>query len=79
MSENDDFVPFVVTLPDSAAKEINRLKNYIEKNGSVGRVFKLTNSFSAKLPNSLLDDLRVNFPSARIDLDDPGELERFGR
>lgn len=79
MPADHELISFVVTLPDSDSEELDRLKGYIGQHGSVRRVFKLTNSLSAQLPNSLFDDLKVNFPSARIDLDDPGELEQFGR
>ncbi len=79
MPPDHELISFVVTLPDTASEELDRLKAYIRQHGSVRRAFKLTNTLSAQLPNSLFDDLKVNFPSARIDMDDPGELEQFGR
>jgi len=72
-------ISFVATLPDGAFEELDQLKAYIEQYGNIRRVFRLTNSLSAQLPKSVFDDLKVKFPSARIDLDDPGELEQLGR
>lgn len=75
MPADRELISFVATLPDSAPEELDRLEVYIGQHGRVRRVFRLTKSVSAQLPDGLLDDLKVNFPSARIELDDPGELE----